>query len=196
METFFRDEDYEKYIELMSEWCGKLGVEIWAYCLMPNHVHLLAVPNTKEALAAAIGEAHKRYTRHVNFREGWRGYLWQGRFASFIMDEAYLAAAVKYVEMNPVRAGLAKHPWDYKWSSARAHVSGENDGLANVGPLIDFFGDGAKFLAKGPGDNEVELLRRHTRTGRPLGDDGFVKKLEKNLKRTLAPRRGGRPRKE
>ncbi|MDD9877448.1 MAG: transposase [Magnetovibrio sp.] len=85
--TFFRDDDYRVYLDLMREWCGRHGVRVWAYCLMSNHVHLVCVPETADALACAIGAAHRRYTRHVNFREGWRGYLWQGRFASFPMDE-------------------------------------------------------------------------------------------------------------
>jgi len=83
METFFCDEDYEAYLSLMAEWCGRFGVDIWAYCLMPNHVHLIAVPESEEDLRRSIGEAHRRYTRRVNFREGWRGCLWQGRFASY-----------------------------------------------------------------------------------------------------------------
>jgi len=88
--TFFNDEDYQFYLELMSEWCKKFQVDIWAYCLMPNHVHLIAVPETKDGLKRAIGEAHRRYTRRINLREGWCGHLWQGRFSSFIMDQRYL----------------------------------------------------------------------------------------------------------
>ena len=105
-QTFFNDGDYVAYLELMAEWCREEGVEIWSYCLMPNHVHLIAVPKTEDGLRRAIGEAHRRYTRRINFREKWRGYLWQGRFASFIMDEPYLLAAARYVELNPVRAKL------------------------------------------------------------------------------------------
>ena len=90
-QTFFNDEDYQSYLELMAQWCEKYKVEIWSYCLMPNHVHLIAVPETKDGLKLAIGEAHRRYTRRINFREGWRGHLWQGRFSSFMMDERYLA---------------------------------------------------------------------------------------------------------
>ena len=89
--TFFREDDYAAYLELMGQWCRERGVEIWAYCLMPNHVHLIAVPQSEDGLRLAIGEAHRRYTRRVNFREGWRGHLWQGRFASFVMDEPYLS---------------------------------------------------------------------------------------------------------
>jgi len=105
-DTFFRDEDYEAYIDLMSEWCGKCDVEIWAYCLMPNHIHMIAVPESEQGLSRAIGEAHRRYTRMINLRKRWTGYLWQGRFASFPMDEDHLLAAVRYVEMNPVRARM------------------------------------------------------------------------------------------
>src|SRR4030042_2517893 len=83
--VFFSDSDYEAYIDLMSEWCKKYRVEIWAYCLMPNHIHLIATPKTKDGLCRAIGEAHRRYTREINFRKKWHGYLWQGRFASFAM---------------------------------------------------------------------------------------------------------------
>jgi putative transposase len=90
--VFFGDDDYEAYRTLLAEGCRAAGVALWAYCLMPNHVHLIPVPPDAGGLRAALGEAHRRYTRRVNFREGWRGYLWQGRFASFPMDEAYLLA--------------------------------------------------------------------------------------------------------
>ena len=92
--TFFSDEDYAAYIDLMAQWCRKYGVKIWIYCLMPNHIHLIAVPGKKENLRLAIGKAHHRYTRRINFREGWRGHLWQERFSSFVMDERYLLACV------------------------------------------------------------------------------------------------------
>ena len=108
--TFFCDEDYRGYLELMGQWCGAHKVKIWAYCLMPNHVHLIAVPQSADGLARAIGEVHRRYTCMVNFREGWRGHLWQGRFASFVLDKPYLLTAARYVELNPVRAGWSTHP--------------------------------------------------------------------------------------
>ena len=120
--TFFNDGDYAAYLELMDDWCRENGVAIWGYCLMPNHTHLIAVPSSEDGLRWAIGEAHRRYTRQINFREKWRGYLWQGRFASFVMDEPYLLAAARYVELNPVRAGLVQSAGDWPWSSARAAV--------------------------------------------------------------------------
>lgn len=136
MQTFFGDEDYLAYLGIMAEWCTKYEVQIWAYCLMPNHVHLIAVPKTKDGLNLAIGEAHRRYTRRINFREGWRGHLWQGRFSSFILDENYLLACTRYVELNPVRAGLVENPEAWRWSSAAAHTKRKDDILVRTKPLL------------------------------------------------------------
>jgi putative transposase len=108
-ETFFSEEDHQYYLVLMAQFCRAEQVAIWTYCLMPNHVHLIVVPQSIESLRRAIGEAHRRYTRWINFREGWRGHHWQGRFASFVMDENHLLTAARYVELNPVRAGLVRH---------------------------------------------------------------------------------------
>lgn len=193
--TFFLEEDYSTYLELMAEWCGERGVEIWAYCLMPNHVHLIAVPETEDALRRAIGEAHRRYTRHVNSREGWRGHLWQGRFASFPLDDAHLCSAVRYVEFNPVRAGLARAPDEYPWSSAAAHVAGRDDILVKVEPLLRRFGYWRSLLATGLSAEAATTLRAHERTGRPLGSPEFVADLERDLGRRLQIQRPGRKRK-
>lgn len=189
--TFFSEQDYRAYIVLMSEWCKLCKVQVWAYCLMPNHVHMIAVPETSEGLCRAIGEAHRRYTRLVNFREGWRGFLWQGRFASFPMDERYLLAAARYVEMNPVRARLAGSPELYPWSSAAAHISGKDDALVRVTPLLELVGDWQDFLGTEEAGQEAEEMRRHERTGRPLGSEGFIEKLEKLLSRSLCRRKPG-----
>lgn len=191
-QTFFCDEDYKVYISLMSEWCKKFNVEIWAYCLMPNHVHMIAVPTSEEGLRVAIGEAHRRYTRHVNFREGWRGHLWQGRFSSFPMDENYLLAAARYIELNPVRAELVKDPWSYPWSSAHAHITGGDDKLVKVAPLLDVVKDWRGFLSTAAPEKELKALRRHEHTGRPLGNERFVDKLEGILGRLLHRQKPGR----
>jgi len=194
--TFFCDGDYEIYLDLMAQWCGAWDVEVWAYCLMPNHVHLIVVPESEEGLCRAIGEAHRRYTRHVNFREGWRGHLWQGRFASFVMEEVYLRAAVRYVEMNPVRARLVREPGRYRWSSVKAHLTGQDDGLVKVKPLLECYGDWRKVLGRAEGTDEaLEELRRHERTGRVLGSEGFVAKVARLVGREVRPGRPGRPRK-
>ncbi len=191
-QTFFCDEDYITYIRLMAAWCKTHHVEIWAYCLMPNHVHLIAMPHSEDGLRSAIGEAHRRYTRHVNFRQGWRGHLWQGRFSSFPLDERYLLAAVRYVELNPVRAGLVGEPWSYPWSSAQAHVTGVDDHLVQVAPLRDIVQDWRGFLLSPISDKDSDTLRKHERTGRPLGNERFVDKLEATLGRMLRRQKPGR----
>ena len=192
--TFFCDDDYRAYIELMKEWCCKYDVAIWAWCLMPNHVHLIAVPQTESGLARAIGEAHRRYTRKINFRENWRGHLWQGRFASFPMDEPYLLAAIRYIEMNPVAAGLVSSPAEYPWSSACAHLNGTDDLLASAFPLYETIHNWDDFLGLSS-DEDLQKLKRHENTGRPLGNDNFVKKVEQTLGRVLRPQKPG-PRKK
>ncbi|MFO7650645.1 MAG: transposase [bacterium] len=193
--VFFRDADYEAYLRLMEEWCRKCGVEVWAYCLMPNHVHLVAVPEQEDSLARALGEAHRRYTVSVNKREYWTGYLWQGRFASFPMDEEYLQASVRYIELNPVRAGLVKQARHWPWSSARAHLAGRNDELVRVKPMLGRVPDWREFLVEEVQESDAILIRLHTRTGRPLGERSFVAAAERKLHRVLAPqKRGPKPR--
>ena len=189
--VFFSDEDYRLYLALLAEGCWAARVEVWAYCLMPSHVHLILVPADEDGLRAALGEAHRRYSRHVNFREGWRGYLWQGRFASVAMDEAHLMAAARYVELNPVRAHLAERPQAWPWSSARAHLAGRDDTLACVRPLLDRIPDWAGFLSDGLSEAEHKAIRGGERTGRPLGSPGFVADLEQRLGRTLARQKPG-----
>lgn len=191
METFFRDEDYQAYLALMAEWCRKCNVAIWAYCLMPNHVHLIAVHETEEGLRLAIGEAHRRYSAMINRRQKWTGHLWQGRFSSFPMDETYLLAAVKYIEMNPVRANLAPDPYSWQWSSARAHAAGQDDMLVKVAPLLEMVGAWKQFLSDA-NEEDADKIRGHERTGRALGGDTFLDSLEFSLQRIVKPRKAGR----
>jgi putative transposase len=162
---------------------------------MPNHVHLILVPKDPQGLHGALGEAHRRYTRHINFREGWRGYLWQGRFASFPMDETHLHAAGRYVELNPVRAGLVERPEDWPWSSAEDHLTGIDDGLVSVAPMLDRIPDWRAYLDDGLRDDEGDALRRHERSGRPMGSSAFIETLEQRLGRRLARRKPGPARK-
>lgn len=194
-ETFFNDSDYAAYLELMAEWCVRCSVEVWAYCLMPNHVHMIVVPESEDGLRRGIGEAHRRYSRRINFREGWRGHLWQGRFASYPMDEKYLMLAVRYVELNPVRARLCRLPWRWRWSSASAHISGQDDLLVRVLPMLERVDDWRSFLLERLEAEQADLLRRHERTGRPLGSPKFIRKLEHALGRMLRLNKPGRKKK-
>ena len=199
-EVFFGQDDYGAYLALMKQWCGKYGVRVWAYCLMPNHVHLILVPPSEDALCRAVGEAHRRYTRRVNFRQGWRGHLWQGRFASFVMDKPYLIAAARYTERNPVRAKLALRAEEWPYSSAAMHVGGRADGWAENDWLRErtagWVCTWGEYLTD-PDDPQLgPRLRRHENTGRPFGQGSFLERLSAQLGRNLVPGKGGRPKKQ
>lgn len=190
--VFFSEKDKEAYLKILQEQCQTYDVEIWAYCLMDNHVHLIVTPHSEKDLAKAIGETHKRYTRMINFREGWRGYLWEGRFKSFILDERYIYAAVRYVERNPVRAGLTKKAEDYSWSSAPDHVSNKDNGLLSRFYLLDEIKDWSYYLSTSDSEEDLKLFRRHGQTGRPLGSSDFMNELARKLRIDLTPKRRGR----
>jgi len=190
--TFFCPDDYQIYLDLMAEFAHAADTEVWAYCLMPNHVHLVMVPSREEGLREVLGEAHRRYTRHINLREGWRGHLWQERFHSFPMDEAYLMSTVRYVEQNPVKARLCAHPEDWEWSSTKAHIAGVDDELVKVRPMLDRVDDWTAYLSAGGQGADLETeIAKHTRTGRPLGAQQFVSQLELITGRSLAPKKPG-----
>jgi len=200
MQTFFGDDDYRAYLTLLATWCGKYGTRIWSYCLMPNHVHLIVVPESADGLCRGIGEAHRRYTRRVNLREGWRGHLWQGRFASFVMDEPHLLAAARYVERNPVKAGLVENPEDWPWSSAATHVGDRRDAVAEGEWLTERIAawvcSWREYLSDPDDEALAAGMRKRENTGRPLGDEDFIRALETSLGRSILPKKGGRPRKK
>ena len=184
--TFFSDSDYFIYLSTMAASCEKQRVEIWCYCLMPNHIHLIAVPETEESLSRAIGEAHRSYTCYINEKKNWKGYLWQGRFSSFPMDDQHLLSAACYIELNPVRAGLVSNPAYYKWSSCRAHLTGKDDQLVKAKSLLDLFPDWRTILDQGLSQNSIEAIEKREKTGRPLGNEQFIEKVElmrRNLQR-------------
>jgi len=189
--TFFCEHDYRQYLDLLAEAKSTAGVDVWAYCLMPNHVHLVVVPEHQDGLSALFGEAHRRYTRRVNLREGWRGHLWQERFHSFVMDECHLISAVRYVELNPVRAGICARAEEWPWSSAAAHIKGYDDGLVSVAPMLARVQSWSSYLATPDDRNSLDSIRRHTRTGRPVNTTGFIDKLETLTGRCLRPRARG-----
>lgn len=190
--TFFTFNDYKLYLSLLKEQCNKFNVDIWAYCLMPNHVHLVAVPQLAGGLCSAIGETHRRYTVRINRRMGWTGYLWQGRFASCPMDEAYLLATVRYIERNPVAAGLVKLPQDYRWSSAAFHLDKKRtDPVVSGSPLPEMVADWESFLGQPDKETILKDIRKAARVGRPLGSKRFVKDLEWQLNRDLERQKPG-----
>jgi putative transposase len=191
--TFFGDDDYRLYRALLAEAAAKAETEIWAYCLMPNHVHVILVPADPDGLRRTFADLHRRYTAHINARNRWTGHLWQGRFGSVAMDEMHLYAAARYVPLNPVRARLTAKAEDWPWSSARAHLAGKDDGVVKVRPLLDRIDDFTAFLTA-PFDEDAEYLalRRAETIGRPIGGDDWIKQLERDHGRTLTPRKRGR----
>jgi putative transposase len=190
--VFFSAEDYATYIEFLANARDNAGVEIWAYCLMSNHVHLVVTPQDADGLRCLFSEAHRHYSRRVNFRENWRGHLWQERFHSFVMDERYLLATVRHVELNPVRAGLCDSAEDWAWSGVHAHLRSEDDQLVNVQPMLDRVSDWRNYLSESEDRGDLSHIQKHARTGRPLGDDRFVNAMETKTGRVLRPMKPGR----
>lgn len=190
---FFEPRDPRVYKRLLKKYAERYGLEIWAYCLMTNHVHLLAVPRSQESLAEAIGRTHGCFAQWQNRRNSWSGHLWANRFYSTPLDEDHLWAAVRYVECNPVRAGIVDRAELYEWSSARCHTGFRFDSLLT--PSRPFPGSvecWSDWLANEPGAKQLEALRRNTSTGRPTGSDAFAEQLEERLGRSLRPQKRGR----
>ncbi len=187
--TFFHEADYDRYIDLMAKWTHIFHVEIWAYCLMPNHIHLIAVPPSRSALTSAVAEAHRRYSLFINSRENWRGHLWQGRYASYPMDEPHVFRCARYIEMNPVRSGLVKRPDQWKYSSARAHIFGTDDKLVKTRPLLQMAPQWLSFLLDDT-DEDIRFRQNET-TGRPMGTSGFISTIETILNRKLTKQKPG-----
>ena len=170
-QTFFEAADYVRYVDLLREGCKAADVEVLAWCLMPNHVHLLLVPKSVYGLSVALSSAHQRYTWLVNRRNGWQGYLWQSRFFSVPLDEAHLRLCMRYVELNPVRARLAASPEEWRWSSAKAHVTGRGDRLVSAAlpRAVADVRDWNALLAEGLTADDVERIRSLHLSGKPRG---------------------------
>jgi putative transposase len=197
-DVFFVDDDRRAYLAILGEQAERFGLTVQGYCLMGNHVHLIATPSTAESLAKAVGRTHFLYTQYINRRHGRSGHLWQNRFYSCALGEPHLWLAMRYVERNPVRAKLVRLAWKYPWSSAAAHV--------NEGPpagCLDLSGWASAWsaskwrneLRSPPEDDQVAALRLSTHRGRPLASDSFLSKLEHRLGRRLRPLPVGRPKK-
>ncbi len=191
-QVFFHEKDCEIYLRILKEQIALNGVQIWAYCLMDNHVHLVAVPLREDSLARCMAETHRQYTRYFNKRNGWTGHIWQGRFNSFPLEGNHVLAAIRYVERNPVRASIVQKAEDYAWSSAKHHVLGNADPLIADHPLRAAISDWAAFLAEGDQPDMTDDIKKHARTGRPMGDASFLSKLEKQFGRDLSIKKVGR----
>jgi len=197
-DVFFVDGDRRAYLQFLREQAEKHELAVLGYCLMDNHMHVVATPAEATSLARAVGRTHLRYTQYINGLHGRSGHLWQNRFYSCALDEAHTVAAVRYVERNPVRAGLVVQAWEYEWSSARAHV-GEADeaGVLEVeGWKKDWEPEQWREQLQGSEDAATQSrLGSNTARGWPLGSDSFLSKVERLLGRRVRPLPVGRPRK-
>jgi putative transposase len=189
--TFFEDADYALYRDLLADNCRAAGVEVWAWCLMPNHVHLILVPSDPDGLRRALARVHQRYAGVIQARRRRTGHFWQGRFGAVAMDEEHLAAALRYVSLNPVRARLVARAKDWRWASTRAHLRGKADGITVLAPIRDRFPDFADLLACDPEADLFDRLRAAESIGRPLGGDRFLARIERLTGRSLKPRKRG-----
>ena len=195
--VFAEEDDYARYVELLSGFAPKYDLEIWAWCLMPNHVHFVVVPGCQESLARTFNTVHMIYAQYFNRKRNATGHLWQGRFFSCVLDERHLCAAVRYVEMNPVRGGIVQVPQDYPWSSANSHITGVRDRLL-LGRcfLTETLKDWGRYLALDQDREATAGIIKATKTGRPCGKDDFVRQMEGMLKRRFTALPRGRPSKK
>jgi len=195
-DIFFVGDDRRVYLELLKEQCDKYSLEPIAYCLMTNHVHLIGIPHKEDSLAKAVGGTHFRYTQYINRMHKRSGHLWQGRFYSCALDDKGFWLATKYVELNPVRAKICRLPWQYDWSSAAAHIDPKAESqLLNLSSWRKMISEKEwqSELKSGIDKAQLDKVRLSTHTGRPLGTDSFMSKLEKMLGRRVRPLPVGRP---
>jgi len=197
--VFFDDADRLAYLGWLGEYAEKCDVRVLAYCLMTNHIHVVAVPGNEKALERAFRPLHTRYAQRVNRARKWKGHLWQGRFFSSALDETYLWAAIRYVERNPVRARIVRWAENYAWSSAAAHCGQKADTVLTADAQwlkqIQAVGDWSAWLAEPDQEEQLDILRRHVERGLPCGSDGFVRRLEKRFGQSLQAKPRGRPKK-
>ncbi len=195
---FSVDADRRRYLTYLRESAEREGAELSAFCLMSNHVHLILTPEREDSLARALGRTHLMYAQYVLKAQGRSGHLWQSRFYSCPLDDTHAHNASAYVELNPVRAGMVTEPWDYEWSSAAAHCGsgGDPSRMLDLGQWFEQMPVATwthTLAAIAQSDDMIGRLRLHTRTGLPLGDEGFLKRIEETLGRAIRPKAVGRP---
>jgi len=194
---FETDEDRLAYLRFLKKYTVQHDLSLWAYCLMTNHVHLVAVPGHEASLGHALRDTHTVYAMYFNSRTACSGHVWQGRFYSCPLDDPHLWAAVRYVERNPVAAGMVERAEAYRWSSAGAHCGLCSDELLSPDfPRPDVVEDWSAWLAQPDEDELTAHIRQQTHTGRPCGNEAFLEYVECLLNRAVRPaKRGRKPKK-
>lgn len=188
--VFFSDADYRIYLTWLGHYATRHGLDVLAYCLMTNHIHLVVAPATKDSMQLTFRQLHTRYALRVNRSKDWKGHVWQGRYFASALDDAHFWSAMRYVEQNPVRAGMVARAEEYPWSSAQAHCGLRQDALLSAKShwLKQFkgVGDWSAWLADSGNDEEnLRRLRRHASAGLPCGSEQFIELLEAGAGRSL-----------
>ena len=194
-DVFVVDEDRRQYLETLAEDGACYGIRLLGWCLMTNHVHLVAVPERPDALARGLQHCHSRWAQRFNRQYSRSGHLWQGRFFSCVLSRDHLTTALAYVDLNPVRAGLVGDAAAYPWSSALAHAEGRDDrGLLdlNLWRQVPAHGRWADVLEHPLAEESCRLVRAATHSGYPLGNEAFIDRLETQFRRRLRPEKPGR----
>jgi putative transposase len=202
--VFFEKDDYEFYLRILRKWTAKFGVKVYGYCLMTNHVHFVLDPGSDvQSLGKAMKRVSGKFTRRINRLHERSGTLWNGRFnSSPIQTDEYLLACCRYIDLNPVSAGMVKHPGDYPWSSFRQKTGDSTTAWIDLDDCFIALGKTAnqrietyaKFVTEGvPARGEINLIRRALRSGQLTGNDQFIDKVEKFTGKRIQRRRPGRP---
>ena len=198
-DVFRDDADRKQYLEFIAYYSKKYHLIILGYCIMSNHVHFIVMPKEEDSLSSVFQIAHTRYSQYFNKKIHALGHLWQGRFYSCVLGDRHLIATARYIERNPVRAKIAKKPTDYIWSSAKSHSDISHKDMIDTSPLFKYIeveqGSWKEFINKPDEPDEVAMIRKYTMTGRPLGGDSFINKLEKTFDMRLHALPVGRPKK-
>jgi putative transposase len=199
-DVFRNDADRKQYLEFMASYSKRYRLDILSYCLMDNHVHFIAVPKDEDSLGRTFGVAHTRYSQYLNQRTASSGHLWQGRFYSCVLDERHLVATVRYIERNPVRAKMVNNPIDHAWSSARSHTDASFRDIINTSPLFEYISitqkEWSEFINNDDDPDDMAQIRNHTMTGRPLGGESFISRLENMFEERLHALPVGRPKRQ
>lgn len=198
-DVFLSEDDRKQYLIWVREYSIKYNLFILAYCLMQNHVHFIAIPNQSDSLARTFNSAHMRYSQYFNNKLRRRGHLWQGRFYSCVLDESHLMLAARYIERNPVRAGLVERPWQWPWSSAITHTNEKVNGYIELKDFLEIIdvscSSWKKYIDSAEEKNFLQRIRKYTFAGRPLGTTEFIERLEAKFGRRLCALPIGRPKK-
>jgi putative transposase len=192
---FNEDNDYILYLKRVNEYSQKFKVDIYAYCIMGNHVHFIIKPKHHDSMSQMFRGVHMRYAKYFQKKTSSCGHVWQGRYFSCLLDESHIRKAIRYVELNPVRAKMVKKAWDYPWSSARAHLGKKYEWIlfADVREIINVE-DWKGYLIGGEDAQWLKKIRQLTKKNLAFGPRKFILDLESKLGRKIMPNAIGRPR--